>query len=377
MPNKYESFYNKAVLDARRAVYGRTGPYESSVRRIYDILARALADLIEEADLKRIPDDRFMTLKMMIIELLDKYGRDLQRGLATDIRQAMDMAVKGHRDGIKAAAVIEGLAVSRRFEFVPEDVIRLMAIKRGLSASITFRALIKRGLESHSQFVDDFIGSMLARGVSADRGAVLLARTLSANNPDLEAAIRELGKFRGRSLLENIRHENLADMDPAVVKEARQLLYEMRRITVSEINSAYNEADRVSAARSPMVKGLKWQLSGAHAGLPSSPDVCDILAEQDMHGLGSGVYYPETTPGLPHPHCGCSTSTVFRNPEEWDKPKDTPVSPRPVTPENVRAIFPEATEKFIERQVGIANRYAEMAHDAWKSEQSKKSSSAA
>lgn len=377
MTNKYEEAYNKAVLDARRAVYGQTGVYDNSVKRIYDILARALADLIEEADLKRIPDDRFMTLKNMIIDLLDKFGRDLGRGLATDIRQTMELAVKGHRDGIKAAASIEGLKISSRFEFVPENVIRLMAIKRGLSANITFRALIKRGLESHSQFVDDFVGSMIARGVSADRGAVLLARSLSANNPDLEAAIRELGKYKGRNLLENIRHESLADVDPAVLKEAKQILYEMRRITVSEINSAYNEADRVSAARSPMVRGLKWQLSGAHAGLPSSPDVCDILAEQNIHGLGDGVYYPETTPGLPHPHCGCSTSTVFRKPEDWDKPKETPVSPRPVTVESVRGMFPDATEKFIERQVGTANRYAEMAHDAWKSEEGKKSSSAA
>ena len=364
MSLNYHQAYNKALLDARRAVYGRTGVYDNSVKRLYDILARALADLIEEADLKRIPDDRFMTLKNMIIDMLDKFGKDLQRGLAIDIRQAMDQAVKGHREGIKAAASIEGLRVSNSFEFVPENVIRLMAIKRGLSANITFRALIKRGLESHSQFVDDFVGSMIARGVSADRGAVLLARSLSANNPDLEAAIRELGKYKGRSLLDNIRHVSLADVDPAVLKEAKQLLYEMRRITVSEINSAYNEADRVSAARSPMVKGLKWQLSGAHAGLPSSPDVCDILAGQDIHGLGDGVYYPETTPGLPHPHCGCSTSTVFRKPEDWDKPKETPVSPRPVTVESVRGMFPDATEKFIERQVGTANRYAEMAHDA-------------
>lgn len=377
MSSNYQDSYNKAVLDARRAVYGRTGVYDNSVKRLYDILARALADLIEEADLKRIPDDRFSALKKLIIELIDKYGRDLQRGLATDIRQAMDMAVKGHREGIKAAAAIEGLAVSGRFEFVPEEVIRLMAIKRGLSAGITFRALIKRGLESHSGFVDDFLGSMIARGVSADRGAVLLAKTFSEGNPDLQAAIMRLGRNKGRSLLENIRHESLADMDPAVLKEAKQLLYEIRRITVSEINSAYNEANRVSAARSPMVRGLKWQLSGAHAGLPSSPDVCDILAGQDFHGLGEGVYYPETTPGLPHPHCGCTTSTVLREPKEWDKPKDTPVSPRPVTVESVRGMFPDATEKFIERQVGTANRYAEMAHDAWKSEEGKKSSSAA
>ena len=67
----------------------------------------------------------------------------------------------------------------------------------------------------------------------------------------------------------------------------------------------------------PILKGLKWNLSGSH----KIDDECDLLAKADCFGLGAGVYPPDQCPVRPHPHCMCYLTDVFRPMAEWDKPK--------------------------------------------------------
>lgn len=93
--------------------------------------------------------------------------------------------------------------------------------------------------------------------------------------------------------------------------------YQALRLARTEINNAYFEARVRSAKASPVVESVKWILSGSHP----IPDECDMLAETDFYGMGSGVYPLDSVPLLPHPHCLCDTLDNVRSEDDWGTPK--------------------------------------------------------
>jgi len=92
------------------------------------------------------------------------------------------------------------------------------------------------------------------------------------------------------------------------------------RLARTEINNSYWEASRASSEQSPVVKGIKWELSGRHPQY----DVCDLLVNQNLFGLGRGVYPPEYLPPKPHPNCLCFQLDVLRDPDEFDQERPVP-----------------------------------------------------
>jgi len=92
------------------------------------------------------------------------------------------------------------------------------------------------------------------------------------------------------------------------------------RLARTEINNSYWEASRASSEQSPVVKGIKWELSGRHPQY----DVCDLLVSQNLFGLGRGVYPPEYLPPKPHPNCLCYQIDVLRDVDEFDQERAVP-----------------------------------------------------
>jgi hypothetical protein len=95
------------------------------------------------------------------------------------------------------------------------------------------------------------------------------------------------------------------------------IAYKTMRLARTEINTAYHETRRLSAMASPVVAGMQWRLSNRHPKW----DICDLLADQDLYGLGQGVYPSEQLPPKPHPNCICYTMDKLRDPSEWQEPK--------------------------------------------------------
>ena len=89
------------------------------------------------------------------------------------------------------------------------------------------------------------------------------------------------------------------------------------RLARTEINNAYWESARRASIESPVVKGIRWELSGRHPEY----DVCNLLAESDLFELGIGVYPSQYLPPKPHPNCLCYQVDVLRGVDEWDEPK--------------------------------------------------------
>lgn len=82
--------------------------------------------------------------------------------------------------------------------------------------------------------------------------------------------------------------------------------YQARRIARSESAEAFRDVYRQGHESKPYVKGYQWKLSGSHP----EPDICDVLAAQNMHGLGPGGYPTGGLPATPHPHCLCHQTAI-------------------------------------------------------------------
>ena len=76
----------------------------------------------------------------------------------------------------------------------------------------------------------------------------------------------------------------------------------MDRLIRTDVTRAYREATTEYASRKAWVKGVKWHRS-AGAGICTSGE-CPMYEEQDLYGLGPGVYHPDAIP-LSHPQCQC------------------------------------------------------------------------
>lgn len=85
-------------------------------------------------------------------------------------------------------------------------------------------------------------------------------------------------------------------VDRWVLERAR---HQARLIARNETVEAYRDAYQQGTQDNPAVKGYRWQLSTRHP----KPDPCDLLANQNLHGLGPGGYPADELPDTPHPSC--------------------------------------------------------------------------
>ena len=159
-------------------------------------------------------------------------------------------------------------------------------------------------LEKHIwRRTDAIVMSGIARGQSAVDMAKELQRDI-------------LGITSPGQIPENLRWTERISKS---VRGRGSIHYNALRLARTEIGNAYHEADVKAAQLSTVVLGLKWNLSPAHGIY----DVCDPLSNQDVYGLGPGVYPPENAPLYPHPNCFCYVTRELRPKKEWGTPRKT------------------------------------------------------
>lgn len=355
MPNKptWLREWEQAVLKSRALIQGPGTLTTGALEFMEDALADALVELerifTRVAPGESLRADRALALFKQITRVLDGKQQAINTNLDGTISRIIQGVAGAHELGAIKAMEAVGINVGFDFSRVPQRVLEVMAIRRGLGISETWRSLNARAFGQTYLGVDRFLATQVALGTSAERVrrrlAYMMATDAQGNvNEGLMRALRTRG-VTGRRFEKLLRR---AGADPSFLgfdskaqaidqlTAARGLLFNTRRIAVSEINTAYTEAQRVSSVESPVVKDLKWTLSSRHATIPSSPDICDTLASRNLYGLGPGHYPPEVCPAPPHPYCGCSRRPRTRPIEEWDQPKPEPRKPRSVSWEDVR-----------------------------------------
>jgi hypothetical protein len=88
--------------------------------------------------------------------------------------------------------------------------------------------------------------------------------------------------------------------------------YAAFRLARTEINHAYQTAQEARYADEPWSTGMEWHLSNSHP----EKDICDLLATQDLHGLGKGVYPFGEVP-VEHPNGLCYRTPVQVDEDEF------------------------------------------------------------
>lgn len=290
---------NRASRQARNAMYTLDDKTAAELLLIYeqaalDVRAR-IAGAADAAG--NVPVYRLRELLGQIEAVIDALTDKRNAVLIDAIDQAAALGIRpfttqgvlavGGADAVltsAAAATINQNAVKFVIDFVQADGLtlsdRLWRLDRGVKEALT-RA----------------IGQAVVQGQSAAQAA------------------REF-VARGEPIPRDVAQRVARGQAPALASSADMLrnanggdgYWQAERVMRTEINRAHGEAFMAAGQSSPGFAGWRYLLSPRHP----KPDICDLLASQNLHGLGAGVYPTRAaTPWPAHPNTLSFVEIVF------------------------------------------------------------------
>jgi hypothetical protein len=175
---------------------------------------------------------------------------------------------------------------------------------KAISGAITDVA----GAAAISGLVTDRIDADVARYVVSrfgEDGLVLSDRVwnVSGDIRDEMSKTLRAGIIRGESV-------------SALIKRIRDVhdneTWKIKRLVVTEGNTAYRTATSYNAQRSDVVKGVKINDRPGHNN--HTKHRCYTLANADPYGMGAGVYKPDDSAIFsPHPNCTSYITYVLKD----------------------------------------------------------------
>lgn len=286
-----------------------TNPAANAIRRArraaQNEMARALRDYERRlAELYRRYADQ---VRFRILEAADGAGL-IEISAAPALRRELDAAIdqlRGEAEALVLAAgenaAALGVAVfadrplRESLAQIRADVLRTwraFTAEDGLQLS----ARVWRSTAQARRDLQQAVEQALAEGLSASRAAQeFIARG--------EGVPVDLLEQRDRARAVAIATRAAEDLDGG--KHYRATLQVLRTETIR----AHGLAHRAAAEADPDVIGVKFTLSPRHP----APDICDVHARANLHGLGSGVYPTDRSPWPAHPNTFSFEQVVFRD----------------------------------------------------------------
>lgn len=264
--------YEAAAEEVRRAIAQAVGPDQLVRREHLQTLLRQIEDVLQRTGLAR---DALLTGAMEEAARLGVRPYTLQ-GVG---------AVGG------STAVLDSAAAMRISEAAVEFV-SAFRFADGLALSDRLWRLDMGAKEVLQRAVSNAV----VQGWSASKAAADLAYAGKAVPADLA---QRLTGARAPALA------NLADL---LTTADGSELWKAERVMRTEINRAHGEAYMAGAEKTPGFAGFRFLLSPMHP----EADICDLLAAQNLHGLGAGVYPDrDTCPWPAHPNTLSFVEMVF------------------------------------------------------------------
>lgn len=266
----------RATLAARRALETLDDVGREELTRIYGQAAAALRDTIARSgdNAGKVTIDALRSVLAQVEGILENVAVTRDGVVTAGIMQAAEIGAAGA--GLESAAAMRVATTAVDFvrHFVAQDGLmlsdRLWRVDRGAREEIT-RAVESAVVQGHgsAQAAREF----LARGQAVP--AEIAARLGAADSAALGSTAERL------------------------MKGERSALYQAQRVFRTEINRAHGEAFMAGADQNPDFAGFRFLLSPGHP----KPDICDLLASQNLYGLGPGVYPSrEKCPWPAHPN---------------------------------------------------------------------------
>lgn len=140
--------------------------------------------------------------------------------------------------------------------------------------------------------------------------AVQRAIVLGQSAEDAARDLLARGDLPPAELLAKARAATSSAIGAEVEQAMTGAAYEAKRLFRTELNRAHGEAYMKAGADHPDLAGWRYVLSPAHP----RPDICDLLSEQNLYGLGKGVYPTrELCPWPAHPNILSFVEIVFKD----------------------------------------------------------------
>jgi hypothetical protein len=226
---------------------------------------------LEQAE--RIADTRLRTL-----------GRQTEALIDAGLNRSVSIGI-GPWEGIEDIAPQQIAQNTAQFvrEFRDENGLqlsdRLWRVNRGARETVidAIEDNIVRGRNAHQAARD-----LLLRGQSVP-GDLMDARTLAT-----------LDKIQQRTT-------------EALLTGEGNPYYNAERVFRTEMNRAFGETAIQAAAEHPQVRAVRFTLSPNHP----EPDICDLHAQANLHGLGPGVYPIDNHPWPAHPNTLSYLEPIF------------------------------------------------------------------
>lgn len=173
-------------------------------------------------------------------------------------------------------------------------------INAGVAGVIGVRAVAKAQIERLNSDVFEYVVKRFG-----DDGLVLsdrVWRLAGDMRDDISKALRS----------DIIKGESVNTMIANVRKVHDNETWKIRRLVVTEGNTAYRTATAYNAERSDVVTGVKL-----HHGKANDPKHrCTILSHEDRYGMGAGVFKP-TDSEIYNPHPNCTSFITYELDEKY------------------------------------------------------------
>lgn len=282
---------DRANVDALLAMYADTAEHVKAA-----IAARADAS-------DTVPREQLQNLLRQIEDIVLELGQRRDAMLMDGLTQAADLGVRpytmqgvaavgGSVGGEMAQAVLDSAAAMRVSEEAVQFVQSFQAAD-GLTLSDRLWRLDLGAKET----LQRTISNAVVQGWSASRAAAELAFAGQAVSADVQGNLTRSGVL------------GLQRMADLLLTGDGGEVWKADRVMRTEINRAHGEAYMAGAVKAPSFAGFKFLLSPRHP----KPDICDLLATQNLHGLGKGVYPTrEKTPWPAHPNTLSFLQVVFK-----------------------------------------------------------------
>jgi hypothetical protein len=285
----------RAVLRRIRRRAEQTSVAE--IRR-YELAVRALAQQVPTGRAGPMTPAAARELSRRLNALLNDVEAVLERAAAGSIRtittEIRDDFKAVHAQLYRAAELPSG-AIVQKFDALPQRTLRRMA--RASGRGRTLARIVGRNVDAARESVERYI------------------RSATGKQPTDVAVRSVIRLLDGKAPI----HLGELELEPTDVSGAKGILPRGRRIIATESFHAMREGTAEASERSPLILVGHWALSDRHAGLPSSPDECDDIANGGRTIDGQpGWYEPQDWPAAPHPHCGCFQDDVRTiDPADW------------------------------------------------------------
>lgn len=292
---KFKSYTEKIVSVRNlnnRWQRGTTKKLQLALEKSY----KDLVDILKLSGKESVKYDFYNAKKKNIGKIIDSLNKTIE----TDIKKAIKIyssdASRVYRDTTKQYLKDAGVEISlKAYSTIPVEAL-YNVINRTWGDNLKFSDRVWKNTRHAKNSINLILSAGIARGQSAG------------------SMSKELKRFLVDYKLKP--GETWHDIKNSVTKRG-SLNYNAKRLAITEINNSYRETQILHSKKSPIVLGLKWNLASSHP----IPDVCDVYAEQDLFGLGAGVYQGGAVP-IDHPRGFCFLTDVLRPPEDWKKPKE-------------------------------------------------------